>query len=73
MRTSISQTLATTGDLARRHGVDRDRIDYIVKTRGVGHAALAGHVRLFDEAAQKLIADGLFAIRAKRDGGCPCN
>jgi hypothetical protein len=73
MPTATAQTLLTTGDLAKRHGVDRDRIDYIVKTRRIEPAALAGHFRLFDEVAQSAIADELAAIRTKREGGRSCN
>jgi hypothetical protein len=73
MHTATAQSLVTTGDLAKRHGVDRDRIDYVVKTRRIEPAAMAGHFRLFDEPAQSVIANELAAIRDKRSGGRSCN
>lgn len=63
---SIPPAAMTVGQIAREHGVSRDRVLYIVRTRHIAPIARAGHFRLFDEQAAALVGAELKKIEQRR-------
>ncbi len=49
-------SLNTTGEISRRLRVPVHRVEYIIATRGIQPAAVAGASRVFDEQAVAAIA-----------------
>jgi hypothetical protein len=64
-------SIHSVGTLALLYGVPVHRIAYIIRTRGIEPAGIAGNVRLFDEAAAQRIGSELQRIADDRRGGCP--
>jgi DNA-binding transcriptional MerR regulator len=65
--------LKTIGEVAAHFGASRDRIAYLVRSRGIKPAARAGGYRLFDARAVARIERELTAIRKQREknlNGC---
>ena len=56
----------TSGELARRCGAPLHRVTHILTSRNVQPIALAGCLRIYNEAAVGLVRDELAAIDAKR-------
>ena len=56
----------TTGQIAKRYGVPRYQIEYIVESRGIDPARRIGIVRLFGRDAQARIKDALDVINARK-------
>ncbi|QDV37467.1 hypothetical protein [Tautonia plasticadhaerens] len=59
----------TTGMIARRLDEPLHRVTYIIRTRGIEPAAVAGKARVFEEEHLERIAAALRDIDARRDGG----
>ena len=56
----------TTGQIAKRHGVPRYQIEYIIESRGIEPVRRIGIVRLFSRDAQARIKDALDVINARK-------
>ncbi len=56
----------TTGQIAKRYGVPRYQIDYIIESRGIEPVRRIGIVRLFSRDAQARIKDALDVIIARK-------
>jgi hypothetical protein len=61
--------LDTTGRIAGRLGVPLHRVSYIIRSRRIKPAALAGRLRLYDREAVAMIRHELNAIDARRSCG----
>lgn len=61
-------TIHSVGTLARLFDVPVSRIQYIVRSRDIQPAGIAGNVRLFDEAAAQWIGSELERIAADKGG-----
>ncbi len=62
-------SLDTTGRIAGKLGVPIHRVSYIIRSRGLKPAALAGRLRLYDREAVAMIRHELNAIDARRNCG----
>lgn len=62
--------LYTTGDLAKKLGVSRDRVKYLLLTRGIEPVARAGQYGQYDEAVLDKLRE---EIRAGRKGKSDAN
>jgi hypothetical protein len=69
MMAETCEALATVGEIARRIDEPLHRIEYVIRSRGIRPAAVAGNVRVFDEAAVERIAAALRGIERRREGG----
>lgn len=58
--------LDTTGRIAGKLGVPLHRVNYIIRSRGLKPAALAGRLRLYDRETVAMIRHELNAIDARR-------
>ena len=56
----------TTGQIAKRYGVPRYQIEYIVESRSIEPARRIGIVRLFSRVSQARIKDALDVINARK-------
>lgn len=56
----------TTGQIAKRYGVPRYQIEYILESRGIEPVGRIGIVRLFGRDAQARIKDALDGINARK-------
>jgi len=61
--------LDTTGRIAGKLGVPLHRVTYIIKSRRLKPAALAGRLRLYDRDSVAVIRHELNAIDARRCSG----
>lgn len=61
-------TLPTVGKIAQRFGVPVHRVVYVVESRGIAPAGIAGNVRVFDEPSVSRIASELARIKRDRGG-----
>ena len=43
--------LMTTGEMAKKLNVDRDKVSYALRRMGIAPIGIAGHTRVFDESA----------------------
>lgn len=59
-------TAFTLGDIAKQHGADKDRVRYIIDTRGIEPIGRAGNYRLFDQAASDAVGRAIDEIDGKR-------
>ena len=59
----------TTGVIAKRLGVSRDRIEYFITARGYKPIGRAANARFFSDQTVELLAADLRAIAAKRSKG----
>jgi DNA-binding transcriptional MerR regulator len=64
---SDSPTIHSVGTLARLFRVPVHRIQYVIRSRGIPHAGIAGNVRLYDEAAAQWIGSELQRIADDRN------
>lgn len=62
----------TVTSLAKRFGVDRSRVEYVIRTRGIEPCGRAGNCRLFDDHAKDRIRNVLNGIVLRREAA-PCN
>jgi len=62
-------SLDTTGRIAGKLGVPLHRVSYIIRSRRLKPAALAGRLRLYDREAVAMIRHELNAIDARRNCG----
>ena len=58
--------LLTVGDVARRLGVPRARIDYALDKSGIRERSRAGILRLFGEEQLPVIEAALKTVRSRR-------
>ena len=58
----------TVARIARKLGVERHRVENIIKTRNIDPLGTAGMARVFDESVVTRIDDELKAIDARRQG-----
>ena len=65
---SDSPIIHSVGTLAQLFRVPIHRIQYVIRSRGIEPAGIAGNVRLFDEAAAKRIASELQRIEDDKGG-----
>ncbi len=63
--------LLTVGTLAQLTGHTRDRVAFVVQSRGIKATARAGRVRVFDAATAERILRELEAIEARQSGMLP--
>lgn len=63
----------TIGELAKRLGVGKDRVRYVVESRRIAPAGRAGNYRLFDQDAADRIELELSRIDRRRREASPCN
>ncbi|MEQ8849251.1 hypothetical protein [Botrimarina sp.] len=56
----------TLGDIARQHHADKDRVAYLIRSRGIKPIGRAGHYRLFNQAASDAVGRLIDEIDAKR-------
>ena len=61
-------TIHSVGTLALLYGVSVHRIAYVIRTRGIEAAGMAGNVRLFDDAAARWIGSELQRIAEDKEG-----
>jgi hypothetical protein len=66
MPASPALAALTLGDIANQHGADKDRVRYIIKTRGIQPIGRAGHYRLFDQSASDAVGEVINEIDGKR-------
>ncbi len=59
-------TLLTIGEIARRLGVERHHVQYVVRSRGIKPIGKAAKLRVFDETAVGVIGEALAAINSSR-------
>lgn len=69
--TGLGQPLYTTGEIAKRLGVTRDRVMYVIRTRSIEPTQRAGQYHLFDEAAIERIRTTLFPRDAVTSDSAP--
>jgi hypothetical protein len=62
-------TMPTVGEIARRLAEPVHRIEYILRTRNIRPAGIAGNSRVYAEADVERIAAELQGIDARKDGG----
>jgi len=60
------EVLRTTGTIAQKLSVPRHRVEYVVRTRGIAHCAVAGRTRVYDEQAVSQIHLEIICMRARR-------
>jgi hypothetical protein len=65
---SHSPAIHSAGTLARLFRVPVHRIQYVIRSRGIAHAGIAGNVRLYDEAAAQWIGSELQRIATEKEG-----
>jgi hypothetical protein len=63
---TVPPALDTTGRIAGKLGVPLHRVTYIIKSRRLKPAALAGRLRLYDRESVAVIRHELNAIDARR-------
>ena len=63
-----SPAIHSVGTLAKLFDVPVHRIAYVIRSRGIEPAGIAGNVRLFDEAAAQWIGSELQRIEDARGG-----
>ena len=64
---SESPTIHSVGTLARLFRVPVHRIQYVIRSRGIAPAGIAGNVRLFDEAAAQWVGSELRRIAEEKE------
>ena len=64
---SESPTIHSVGTLAQLFRVPVHRIQYVIRSRGIAPAGIAGNVRLFDDAAAQWIASELQRIAEEKE------
>ena len=64
---SGSPTIHSVGTLARLFRVPVHRIQYVIRSRGIAPAGIAGNVRLFDEAAAQWVGSELRRIAEEKE------
>lgn len=57
----------TVGVIARRLGVPLHRVEYVIRSRDIQPASVAGNARVFTEADVDFIASELRRIDAERE------
>lgn len=62
----MHQSLPTVGEIARRLDRPLHKIEYVIKSRGISPAAVAGNSRVFSEEQVQLIASELQQIEHER-------
>jgi hypothetical protein len=62
------ETLHTIGTIAAQRGVPIHRIEYVIRSRKIRAIGMAGHARVFSDAAVERIASELRRIDADREG-----
>ncbi|HEY7313864.1 MAG TPA: MerR family transcriptional regulator [Gemmataceae bacterium] len=62
-------TMPTVGEIARRLAEPVHRIEYILRTRNIRPAGIAGNSRVYAEEDVERIAAELQGIDARKDGG----
>lgn len=61
--------LNTVGAIARSEGVPVHRVVYVIESRGIKPAGIAGHAKVYDENAVAMIRSELRRIREDRPFG----
>lgn len=61
-------TFPTVGEIARRTGATFHQVDYVIRSRRIEPAGVAGNSRVFTEADVARIASELKRIAADRGG-----
>jgi hypothetical protein len=62
------QPAATVGVIARQNGVPVHRVEYVIKSRDIQPASVAGNARIFSEADVEYIGAELRRINEEREG-----
>lgn len=65
----VETKMLTVGVIASRYSVPVHRVEYVIRTRSIAPAAMAGNARVFSEADETYIASELQRIDAERTGG----
>ena len=60
------ENLVTLGEIARRMGVRRSRVDYAVEKAGIQERGRAGILRLFSASQIPVIEAALSTVRTRR-------
>lgn len=60
------QELLSTGEIAKRLGVDRDRVTYVIRSRGIEPAGWIGRYRAFDGHGLRRVREAIKALDRKR-------
>jgi DNA-binding transcriptional MerR regulator len=60
--------IPTITEISRRTGCGRDRVQYVIRSRGLRPVARAGGVRIFSEDQVELIASELRRIGLRQAG-----
>ena len=60
------ENLVTLGEIARRMGVRRSRVDYAVEKAGIQERGRAGILRLFSTSQIPVIEAALSTVRTRR-------
>jgi DNA-binding transcriptional MerR regulator len=63
---AVITKMPTIGEIAERFGVPSHRIVYVVESRHIEPSGIAGHARVFDEAAVQRIGSELRRIAEDR-------
>jgi len=63
------QAAPTVGEIARRFGVSVHQVEYVVKSRKIQAASVAGNARIFAEHDVAYIGSELRRIAEEREGG----
>jgi len=61
-----TRSFRTIGEVVRRLGVPRHRVEYVIRTRNIKGIGWAGHARVFSEADVDFIAGELRRIDEER-------
>ncbi len=64
-----ARRLLTIGELAQRLGVPVHRVAYLIRARGIDHAADAAGARVFDADAERRLRYELNLVEARRHSG----
>ena len=59
----------TVGEIARRLGIPISRVEYVIRTRRIEPAGMAGNARVFTEEDVDRIAGEIERIDAQKGGG----
>jgi hypothetical protein len=62
------RSLPTVGEIARRLGEPVHRVEYVLRTRDIEPAGMAGNSRVYTEEDLARVAEELRLIDARKDG-----
>lgn len=59
--------MPTVGEIARRYGVPIHRVEYVIRTRCIEPAGIAGNARIYSDSDVERIASELKRIERDRE------